>query len=1000
MKKPAPAREIGTYRRHGGGPHTGTVPGKGVLCKILSRHDALLPPVAVRWILALFIGLLGRGGPGAQAASPKNKQPSPLPHQNPTRPLNTSGPPDKPAEHTAPARLRAAESAQSQRQWALAAQHYEAFLRDFGDHPSAEPVRDFVRCQLLECQLRGEDPSAALATVETLLEHPPKIPPQTAEAWRDLPLLKARLQLHLSKYPAARASFENWLSRVPPASPKNASPEFFAHRDEARLGVATCLLEEGRPAEAADFVDAHARQLVLPRSIHAARVLRIQCALAGQNPLQAWRFLESCHQSLRTQGFAAACDRLLWETACALTGKNEAPSLQAGICCLKLLAPESDVPTQPIPPIPPSPAPMQPQAVAAAAPVLRSPQNEWQRLLAVAALLEKLQRSADCALVLECARTHAPDKAQRESVELRRLHLLEELKRWPELEAGTHELLLQTPAEALVPRILLLRATAEAEQQAYSKACKTLDEIETLHARTPELPHARLLGAHTLLLAGQIPLALARLDQFDALHPKHPLHATALLLRIQALLAQKSYAACQKAVEHFAHRYPRERLTTHAKLHGGLAASARGDHALAAQQARSCLENNPEPDLILHALLLLGRSCARLGDAPGALHALGELLEKAPQDPGPITDSAALETARLLRASHNAAALRTFWKKLLLQRPRCGTLPEITRWVLEESRMEKAPEDPKSLLWNAFDALQNVPRCEAVLPLMNLLAEEYRTSPAEPDLSSQLQQRIPNSRETAPEALPRIHALRARLDLVQPSERADALSEALPLILANLDKTPANILAAVASISEETEHPPGKAPREHTPGAMRLWEELLRWNPRSSEKDRAFLAIGCAAAKRGDLPAASEAFGRALRECPDSDLLPRIRLERSRLCLEVNTPEEAERDLHAVLAHPRAAARLKADALVLLGEKHMRAPEPAKAIACFQRVYILYPACDEAVAAAYLRSGEAFEMLNDPQAARRTYSELLSLARLHALPQCERARKKLQSLPP
>jgi tetratricopeptide (TPR) repeat protein len=121
-------------------------------------------------------------------------------------------------------------------------------------------------------------------------------------------------------------------------------------------------------------------------------------------------------------------------------------------------------------------------------------------------------------------------------------------------------------------------------------------------------------------------------------------------------------------------------------------------------------------------------------------------------------------------------------------------------------------------------------------------------------------------------------------------------------------------------------------------------------------------------------------------------------VERARTLLEVNNLEGAERDLQAVLSCPEASAGVKANALVLLGEKHMRIPAPEKAVACFQRVYVLYPACDHAVALAYLRSGEAFEILKDFPAAKRTYAELLSLDHLQTLPQSEAARRKLNAL--
>jgi hypothetical protein len=52
------------------------------------------------------------------------------------------------------------------------------------------------------------------------------------------------------------------------------------------------------------------------------------------------------------------------------------------------------------------------------------------------------------------------------------------------------------------------------------------------------------------------------------------------------------------------------------------------------------------------------------------------------------------------------------------------------------------------------------------------------------------------------------------------------------------------------------------------------------------------------------------------------------------------------------------------------------------------------------VAKAYLRSGEAFEKLNDLEAARKTYEELSKSEDLAALPEAQTARERLQKLGP
>jgi tetratricopeptide (TPR) repeat protein len=72
----------------------------------------------------------------------------------------------------------------------------------------------------------------------------------------------------------------------------------------------------------------------------------------------------------------------------------------------------------------------------------------------------------------------------------------------------------------------------------------------------------------------------------------------------------------------------------------------------------------------------------------------------------------------------------------------------------------------------------------------------------------------------------------------------------------------------------------------------------------------------------------------------------------------------------------------------------MDAGQPRRAVAYYQRVYVLYAKWPERVAKAYLRSGEAFEALGDFPAARRTYQEMLT----STLPRLAEAQTRLEAL--
>jgi TolA-binding protein len=93
-------------------------------------------------------------------------------------------------------------------------------------------------------------------------------------------------------------------------------------------------------------------------------------------------------------------------------------------------------------------------------------------------------------------------------------------------------------------------------------------------------------------------------------------------------------------------------------------------------------------------------------------------------------------------------------------------------------------------------------------------------------------------------------------------------------------------------------------------------------------------------------------------------------------------------------------SKLKAKALLSLGEIEMSRQRPQMAIPYYQRIYVLYGKWRDTVAQAYLRSGEAFEQLNDTEAARKTYEELANSEDLGSLPQAQTAREKLKKFTP
>jgi tetratricopeptide (TPR) repeat protein len=147
--------------------------------------------------------------------------------------------------------------------------------------------------------------------------------------------------------------------------------------------------------------------------------------------------------------------------------------------------------------------------------------------------------------------------------------------------------------------------------------------------------------------------------------------------------------------------------------------------------------------------------------------------------------------------------------------------------------------------------------------------------------------------------------------------------------------------------------------------AEALYRELLRWNPRAIEKDRALAALGRIEINHGNADTAMALFDCFEREVVGSRLFGEVMLSRAKIFQGSERMADARKVLENVLGSEYALGKEKAEALYLIGEIHMSESRPDLAIQYFQRLYVMYGRWPDWVAKAYYRSGEAFESLHD-----------------------------------
>ncbi|MGE9296230.1 MAG: tetratricopeptide repeat protein [Puniceicoccales bacterium] len=160
--------------------------------------------------------------------------------------------------------------------------------------------------------------------------------------------------------------------------------------------------------------------------------------------------------------------------------------------------------------------------------------------------------------------------------------------------------------------------------------------------------------------------------------------------------------------------------------------------------------------------------------------------------------------------------------------------------------------------------------------------------------------------------------------------------------------------------------------------ARDYFNQLLEEHPRSTQLGAAFYGLALMAANNGETEEAEMWLNRFETETPFHAAGPQVKLLRGELLIELGKPEKAVEVLEDILRLKAARGRPHANALLLIGHAYASADLPDKAIAYYQRVYTLYRAYPEFVAAAYLASAPLFEQRGDLRAAYNSWAELRS----------------------
>ncbi len=597
-----------------------------------------------------------------------------------------------------------------------------------------------------------------------------------------------------------------------------------------------------------------------------------------------------------------------------------------------------------------------------------------------------LQRYHEAALILQrMLEEMAPNKIVEEG-SLRVVQCWTQVERWPAVVTNADQFLKRFPKSDQRPMALYLKGQAEQNNGDYKDAVATFDQLRLRHPAHELAPRASFMAGFSFLLAEDYATAAERFEKARKEHAKDEIAETAHFWLGRAKILNKQYDDGRTVLEEYLAKFKKNGVFIgEATFFKAFGAHAKKDYETGIRELRDFLKNFPGHEQSNEALVLLGDALCASGEIEEGIEAYKRIEADAPR----FFEEAQFKIAKALRLSEHIAEMRAHLEQFISAHPGSARLPEAIYWIGWSWRQEGREDKAKELYWQTIAEMGGDPARRSMEDVFAGLLRLYKTEEERKELLA----RLGDLSETALDAGEKTLSCRTLWAQAQalkkrdPAQSRRLLEEAAKRV--EVSSTNPMILADCAEALEAV----GKAKE-----AEQMMRDLVKWNPRAPQKDRAFAMLGNLALEQGREAEALDWFRRFEKESAGSVLTADILAAKARLLEKRGQSAEAIATLEKLLADPYAPGQRKASALIDLGELLLKRGQTQKAFPYFQRVYVMYGRWPEHVATAYLKSGTILEKLNDPDGARRTYEEMLAREDLASTREAAVARERLAKL--
>ena len=910
--------------------------------------------------------------------------------------------PAEAGELTAEELLQRANAEYAAGHWEVAAAGFMKFIKDFGQRPEAAQVVSRVRYPLARCMLQLKKYPEAITAIDEALVSQPPIAQQDAQElyfWRGICLVQEE------QWAACRETLEKFIGIFPKDAWRQPAyiAQFPASRNvpEAQLLIGISFVLENKLKDAADYL-AKIKPGLSPIMRGRASVIELHALVESDDLTRAlgvvtaeFPRLDEMMQLATFQTLtlelgsrlldrgecrqAIACLSRVWNSARLVAHQEKRLSdLEARLSALNA-DPRADV--------------AQKHLVNQLAGQVRRELEAFRKIpnfdsalrLRLATAFQTMQRYRETALILESMLRELPADTIVEQASVSLVQCWSQIERWPKVGEAADAFVSKFPKSKSVPLVLYLKGVAQQKDAQYAESIATFEKVVKEYSTSDFAPRAVFMQGFTNLLADQPAAAIPLFERFPKEFPMHEMAEPAAYWRGMAYSLDKQFEKCRAVMDEYMAKYPHGENRGLAVFRKAYAAHSLRDYKTSIPEMRQYLRESPQGESTSEALVLLGDALMAQGEMEDGI----ATFKRIPPADVRFFEEGWFKIGKALKLLERFDDMRAHMEQFVRDYPRSGRIGEAIYWVGWVHKHDGKPEEARKLYWDTIKQHGDEPAIRSVDDLFAALAKLYKGEEEQRQFLTELR----DLREDADKRGKKTLALRAlwaqagQIQRREPEKARELLLDAAKR--AEVQSTNPLILADIADAFTAA-----KQEKE----AEQMWRDLLKWNPRAPQKDRALAALGAMEMARGNEKAALEYFDRFQKETAGSMLLSTVQLSRAHLLEERGAYADAQKALEDLLANKFTPGRQKSEALYRIGEMQMRQDKPGLAVPYYQRIYVMYGRWPEWVAKAYLRSGEAFEKLQDLEAARKTYAELIDNETLKAMPEHAQAEQKLEKL--